>query len=562
MDAVLKELPFFGYWLVQLGIGLFGLVLPFLFAMLIADKRGANNREVLADFLAQDHVRERYRVALDRLGGAIERIYGRARSPRALITSYAFALGYPFITFVAAYAIGGPHKLCDAPVLPEGNAWLRAKLVVGLVGFGIIEAVILWKRRTIDAFFVRNGTASARPLLHRIGLGAIPGVLAAAAVVAVQLATGFREPDLGQIASAFACTFCLIFGFSVAFATAFAFTAAFALAGAGAGAGALAIAFAFAFTGTVALTSSNAVTDATLTDLKNGVACVSGAVFGAASGALIGDDVGVGTVYFPDYFTAILLWIVFPAANAIHDWVSWRVSRYFISNARTTASWRLIGADLTCDALVATLLLTSMVVVLPSAIDATNWIPLRVVQEGVASWLGLFPSHKFEFALNWEGLAAHAKTDPWGKGLMVTGMVLTTFVPTAMHLVCALFAIVVRAVPRHGAIERLQRMNLVKKEDNHINAGWLATQLAFSITLPVVLIFGLFDLASKVMQKVAHWNVASLLYDLAEKAAHPAWLLLLPFWLFVGWVPVPASWRSAHPPNAAGTPDGTDLEAT
>lgn len=118
-----------------------------------------------------------------------------------------------------------------------------------------------------------------------------------------------------------------------------------------------------------------------------------------------------------------------PLFNAALDWGSWWVSRVFIKRGLAGGAGRVV-LDLTWDGLAALGFMLALVLVLPLGIEFMNSLV-----DGAE--------------LDWRAMAVDAAADPWGQGLMVTGMVLTTLLPTFLHVVTGLFAVGI-----HGAAGR------------------------------------------------------------------------------------------------------------
>lgn len=444
----------------------------------LGDKEaGHKNRSVVARQLKGFRVQwlRRYRANLDRLQTSLSALYGDAGRLKALGVSINIALAYPLLSFLVGYVRGGPADLFGSPLLPADHSrrWLW---LLGLCTFGAVEWALIRNHKRIDAASKRWIQAGRYPWLRRVGLalaiGAIPAVIAA-----------LTEDRFVAVAVAFAFAFAGAFAGAVAFTVAF--TVAFAVAVSGAGAVAIAVAFAIA-----------------------GAFPVAGAFVGAVAVA------GAGATDI----TVLNILLVLPWINGLHDWVSWRASRYFIKKARRARHWYSLLLELSLDTAVAVALLLSMVVLVPSAVEAMTLMPL-----------------KEELHIHWRELAETACADPWGKGFMVTSMLITTLIPTALHVICAVLGLSMRWIPGKGLMTDLERLNDSTKpgHGNTIAPKIITARLTISVLLTLLPFLAVVAWVVYPPQL----GVGPFLFEFAKAHADPRWLGLLPVLFLLGWAP-------------------------
>ena len=139
-------------------------------------------------------------------------------------------------------------------------------------------------------------------------------------------------------------------------------------------------------------------------------------------------------VIFDNYtFSLVFLifLVIFPLLNALFDWLSLRVSRYYLKVVEEEDSPLWVLADICVDLVFAVLFMIALVIVLP----------------GVTEWFnalyGMFDPYA---QVDWRQYAVDAIEDPFGKGLMVTAMIITTLIPTLLHVFLGLFAFILNSL--------------------------------------------------------------------------------------------------------------------
>jgi hypothetical protein len=151
--------------------------------------------------------------------------------------------------------------------------------------------------------------------------------------------------------------------------------------------------------------------------VADGMVVVAGVAVGAVAAGVMG-DAGVAIVY-------VTMLILVPAANAALDHFSVQVSRRLLTDLvdRRGAGWQwlMILGHVVADIVAAGAFFAILAVSLPALLqlanrgfDALGW-PL----------------------VEWSVYLDAARKDPFGAGLLVTGMLLTTLIPTILHLLAA-----------------------------------------------------------------------------------------------------------------------------
>lgn len=194
--------------------------------------------------------------------------------------------------------------------------------------------------------------------------------------------------------------FAVMVAFTIAFSIASTFSGDFANAGTvlGAMAGGFALAFAFA---------------------------VAFALAGAALFAVVVAIIGGAALAFASEFAFLLFlfFIIIPVVNASVDWLSWGITRILMNRARNLEADAIGIASLVALTLatfaVGAVLMVGLAALLPNAIEALN---AAFAAGGLATF-------------NWRDIMARAVKAPWTDGLFVTGMMLTTIVPAAVHFI-------------------------------------------------------------------------------------------------------------------------------
>ena len=209
-------------------------------------------------------------------------------------------------------------------------------------------------------------------------------------------------------------------------------------------------------------------------------AAVAGAIAGGCAiagasllaGARAGMSAGAGLVASVVLGMNSVLIVLFPLINALFDLVSWAVSRWFLGRLGEDAAepvlwrrWAMLAFHILADTGFALLALTGLAVCLAIMGDGSPW--------------SLTPLYTAPFSAE-------------GSGLSV--MLLSTLLPTALHLFCAVFAILPALPFGHrwiaGWIPDRDDFDDFGKGDRMIVATWLTVWSVVSMVIVWLLFLG------------------------------------------------------------------------
>ena len=359
-------------------------------------------------WIQRNSVAERYHALLRWLLSRAQYFYGsRWLSWQAFTFSLLLAYLYPVLAALLGYALANNTQVAGLKLFDaQDNALLRWLVLLALLAMIVLTIRIWLNYQRINARY---------DSLSQLLFGSrLPGRLLLALVVAEALLlyryyasggidwTDFAVAGAVAVAVAFAIVAALVGAFTLAFAFAFADAVANTFAFAFAFALAFALAFAVAVAVAVAVTFAAAV-----------AATVALAVVSVISSYLRG--------YYADAQAVLLLYLMLPLINALFDCVSVKYSRYFSTRIAAGEGTGMVSKHLLLDAILALLFFFGLLLALPPLIDGYNWL---------CSFTSLPPIH-------WRELALQARDDPWGTGILVTLMLLSTLIPTLLHLLMA-----------------------------------------------------------------------------------------------------------------------------
>lgn len=120
---------------------------------------------------------------------------------------------------------------------------------------------------------------------------------------------------------------------------------------------------------------------------------------------------------------------IFPLINAFYNWLSWGVSRYFLDKVKYK-KFNFNGVfgillELFIDFIAAMIILVCLAATLTFSIEIFNHIIIRS-NSAYVNWIGRYNAFMH---------------DPLGDGILITGMLITTIIPTFLHMVIGLSAI-------------------------------------------------------------------------------------------------------------------------
>ena len=400
-------------------------------------------------WIQRNSIAERYHALLRWLLRRAQHFYGSLwLSRQAFNFSLLLAYLYPVLATLIAYALANNTKVAGLELFDaQDNALLRWLLLLALL---VTFEIMIWIWRNYGRINTWCDALSQRlsgsRLLGRLLLAL---VVAAACLLYIYYLSGdiywndsasgiFFNVIFTSFAAALAVVAALIAGANGNFALAVAFAAGAALAGAGtlagadalAGAAGAAYAYAFAvvFAGAGASVGAGTIADA----LARYFADTSARVFAAAStiAIYIAGAIAMSFYISGDYAntqSVILLYLLLPFINALFDYVSVKYSRYFSTRIAAGEGAWMVSMHLLLDAVLALLFFFGLLLALPPLIDGYNWL--------CSDSASLLPP------IDWRELALQARDDPWGAGFLVTLMLLSTLIPTLLHLLMAALAL-------------------------------------------------------------------------------------------------------------------------
>jgi len=335
------------------------------------------SRSLLRDRLGGAGAFGRYRLAIRDLNTWLDSWFGPAASGQALERCIAIAFVYPAVLFVATLIVAGAARGQIEPY--EIGVFLAVTAVAGYLAQRAFR--LIYRAGTNFWRFV-GGDSDLIRLIARVVLGALAVIIAFAIafVIASTVAGAFAEA--GTIVLAIIAAFAL------------AFTLAGVLAAAGTAA---AMALLLALT--------------------------------------------VAALAFAGKFAFLLLlfFVLLPMFNALLDWLSWIVTRFFLRRVAqvtpTLSGAGLLILELSADLAAAALLFLGLVVLLPNGIEIIN---------AILALTGRAP-------FDWRDVVLRANDAPLSEGLFVIGMLVTTLVPTFVHWTRGLAGIAAAWTP--GAAE-------------------------------------------------------------------------------------------------------------
>lgn len=208
--------------------------------------------------------------------------------------------------------------------------------------------------------------------------------------------------------------------------------------------------------------------------------------------------------YIGAYKSSIMIaffYLMLPLVNALLDWLSWWVSRWFLERAAQEPQVRIIVLDVVLDFGAAVLFMLALCLLLPAgAILLDNlyvgWVD---VNTGVPAQTG------------WQEYAVWARDEPWGKGIMVTLMLVTTLIPTLLHILLGLMAFFIHGFKGAALADFLEQPR--KNWRDAIASVWM---LGYPLAA-VLAMLGVWQLLQHFAQlPIAHWlyNFTGYFYEL------------------------------------------------
>lgn len=367
-----------------------------------------DDRQDVVAFFRRGYVRGFYQGGITFLLNWLESFYGKKESSRAFNASLLMAYLYPFLFFIFGYGYSdGANQFSNVILLPdedEHRFWLFPALFLLVIFSFFVVLFILNESDGFDSWVHRQ--------LRQVGFSR--GSLVYWGAIIVGLATSLvlwsqAQIEIWRVLVGFVVGYTfVVVAFFVVNATLGALAiVAFAMAlgtlsewflfiGPGLGIFMVATAFALIFFGAVVFADASA-----------GAGIMSVTVMTAFFLAQE-ETLGVSLMWAFFYF-------VLPLVNALLDWLSWWVSRWFLERTAQEPKVRIIVLDVVLDFGVAILFMLALCLLLPAGamlLDSlyAGWVDMNT---GVPAQTG------------WQEYAVWARDDPWGKGIMVTLMLVT-----------------------------------------------------------------------------------------------------------------------------------------
>lgn len=371
------------------------------------------SRKHLADWLTEGSWWERYRNGVREGLARLQQFFGSPWSWRAFDRCLLLAVFYPITFILVGWAFGGSGNL-------RGVSWEPPEAGT-LPQWGVVT-IILSCTATICVIFYSSG--SSAKWVHSIGVRILPA--AGAQKVGVW-------PERLKRLVTFALRFAVATAATGASLVVFELLKAVNGNSAAAGTGGLAV-------------ISGVMGAGGLFIAVNGTAKIQ-----VAAGVSVIAISGVMTVLsFENFeifeiFEPISFWLVLPVVNAVMDWLSWAVSRELAQHLVADEADGVLGrvfsksgavGHILIDGVLAVVFLFGLGLVLPTSVQAMN----ALLADGDAD------------SIVWAPLLEEAQQAPWTAGLSVTLMLVTTLVPTALHVGTAFLALLVRPMVGHRRV--------------------------------------------------------------------------------------------------------------
>lgn len=198
-------------------------------------------------------------------------------------------------------------------------------------------------------------------------------------------------------------------------------------------------------------------------------------------------SIGIGAAFF----IAIFLWVL-PFINGLFDWFSWIASRYLIKRLKSDAEKHQAYACIThilVDVVIGIVLLLSISIV-----------------------LAFFSNFPFS-DITWDEYSIEPFKET---SLSLTLMMLSTLLPTFLHLVMAVLALSSLTIPGKAIA-----LSMLKKEEpslleKNVSAAWLFSSILFSV---FVVIFSV-SMILLLLENLYHFNFMTWVYEIGGKVAY------------------------------------------
>ena len=451
-----------------------------------------------------------YRMLLVQGLWSIRRHFKKRWSMGAYGTCMFWSLVYALVFFLITWLIGGSGKLGNVEFLPENIPNFRKFfyiLFTSLLGYCIYRFSMNWSELLLSGAPAGRlcrtvaFTSSYTALFITLGIFSITetlvdsvfiGLSAATIIIVVSLGTWFSVVSRGfvrnlggpiWIPNIASILITLVFT-SATIASAF-FVSFYGQVSRGMEAGALMmIAFAAGTVFTVRKSSIAGSISVTAFPVGALVACVGLIVFTFNS--------NVRNLAL----TILIFFTILPVINAAVDWISWGVSRYLgmkIINLKNINLMEMIS-HLIIDIILAIVLLFLLALIIVISFEIVNFL------------FHFF--HGTEVAVDIRKVAEAASIEPWGvDGLWLTLMLLTTIIPTALHLSLSVYGLLTIG---HNNLRKYV-LNLISDSASHSDLAKASMYFSANYLISIFIVFLTLGVLSSI---IAIWRpFSSLVFD-------------------------------------------------
>ena len=216
-----------------------------------------------------------------------------------------------------------------------------------------------------------------------------------------------------------------------------------------------------------------------------GVAGAGVGAVGVVGAVVVAGAVAIILIFIGEINSSVLIlifsWLLLPLLNSPLDWLSWGFSRFLGRGIQKSRGWRVLGTHIILDLGVALILLCAIAALMAMGLEGLN---------NVLAWRA-GEAAPFNFAPTLMDL----KINPFGEHIWITLMLLTTLVPTLLHGLMVLLAMVTWAVRknwlREYALTKLKSYHKVPEEKDAALQDLTPAALYFStMWLLAILTFG------------------------------------------------------------------------
>ena len=200
---------------------------------------------------------------------------------------------------------------------------------------------------------------------------------------------------------------------------------------------------------------------------------------------------------------SVVVAIFLPFLNAAFDWFSWGVARIILGRAIQHANnlWGMFSflLDLLAALMVGLLCLPVLAAALANGLSIANWL------------FSVIGHHE----IDWLSRLTQAAVDPWGAGLVVSGMLLTTLLPVFLAVVAGFSGLffawnpntqqLAQQIPYDPTLKEQEEMSEVFKDK--LQGALLRARLWYvpATLLTLALFAGLFEAFSYTIQPYGHF---------------------------------------------------------